>query len=249
MAAFLLLLSLPLVEVVLSRRTQVLTCQTNPGQNSVQCEAIHIQWWRSQIRFHLPEVQQANLGSRQATVYPGRRTTDYYIRLITPGGSQRNFPARIREYATGLVTQEQRIAHLNQYLANPQPAPWVYRSHDRLGIIVGWSMMLCVVGIPTLWLAAVWLRRSIPYTVELDRASGQMVVKKRHLNGRQQFATYQLDDIVRVEINKPYGQYGSCDCVTWVVLKSGVKVNLIRNSNSCLDQHRAAKLIEQFLRN
>ncbi len=247
MLILLLLLSVASVVVMLSMPTQILTCQFNPGQDSVQCEANRIRWWRSQTQFHLPQVQQATLGSRQVTVYLGRRTTDYYMTLEVPSGQPQIFPARTPDLTTDLVTQERQIAHLNLYLASPQPAPWVYRFPSRLtnivtGAVTG-AMLLCLVGIATLW-----LQKPNPYMIELDRTPGRMVVTSRYLNGRQHFATYRLDNIARVWVEESRGAYGGVGYNTWVLLISGIQIDLIGNWHSGVEQHRAAELIKQFLR-
>lgn len=242
MPALLLLLSLVSLVVMLSVPVQVLTCQANPGQDSVQCEANRIRWWRSQRLFHLPHVQQATIDSRQVSLPKSSRTTDYFIRLETPSGYQQTFPKRQPDMAGSLVWQKQRIAHLNQYLANPQPEPWVYRPSSRVWNIILVSFMVLVGGGSVLKLG-----RFIPYISELNRVSGELVVTKGSLNGRYKFFIYRLDDIVRVEVDESHGQYGSSDCITRVVLRSGDMVCLTKTWESASNQRRAAELINQFL--
>lgn len=241
-SALLLLLSLVSLVVMLSTPAQILTCQANPGQDSVQCEAHRIRWWRSRRLFFLPQVQQATVDSRPVSLPKSSRNTDYFIRLETPGGYQQTFPKREPDAAGHLVWQKQRVAHLNQYFANPQPEPWVYRPSSRTWHIILVSFMMLLGGG-----SALELWRFVSYIIELDRVSGELVVTKVSLNGQQKFSIYRLDDIVRVEVNKFCGQYGISDWITWIVLRSGDMVCLTKTWESASNQRRAAELINQFL--
>lgn len=245
MAAVMLFLSLISLVVMLSTPAQILTCRANPGQDAVNCEATQIRWWRSRRQFRLLDVEEVTLGQRQIAHPSGGRITDHYLRLKTSIGYQRIFPPRPYDMAGSLVGARRRATSLNQYLANPQAGPWVYRQSSRLAHAVLVSFMLLIGVASALKLK---LRGPVIHLSDLDWATRQMVITRCYLTGWQSCSIYRLDDIAWVEVNQSHGQSGASHCALWIVLQSGDRFCLVQTRDACPSKYRTAELINGFLK-
>lgn len=227
-----------LIGIGLWEPTETLTCWAE-AEAAVQCRATRRYWWRSpQPQFHLAEVTEVIILSMRPVPGSGERTT-YHLKLESATGQQRTFAG----YTVDLADQEQRAIALQQYLANPEPTPWVYQ--DRPNRLAQAIMVVVLLGIG---LGAGMIHLATPVTVmaELSRTSDQLIVTERYPGGEKVLRYYRLEDVVDVGVEKDM-ERELFYYRTWVRLKSGTELTLMIYTNSD-HQHRAADLIKQFLR-
>ncbi|MFH7243049.1 MAG: hypothetical protein ACHWZW_09390 [Spirulina sp.] len=238
-----LLVAAVFLGILLTWPTHVLTCWAEAEDAAVQCRATQRRLWQQRPQFYLAEVQEVSLLKRSA---PWWSDDDYRYALVlaSPTGEEQTFAGQTSE----LQPQEAQAIALIQYLADPQPQPWVYRVPPHRGVqwIGGGFTLLTAITIGILP-----LRRPVMVALEMDRPRDQIILTDACLHGNSRHRTYRLSEVVKVELCHEWWrdarekrlrlhlQSGSLIPVT-------TEVNLMTHVGLA-DQRRAAELMRQFL--
>lgn len=238
-----LLVALGILGNVLALPAHILTCWAEGGDRVVQCRATQRRLWRQQPQFQMAEVQEVILLEHSAPWWSddSRR---YSLILESPTGEQQTFAGQ----SSDRRFQEDQAIALLQYLADPQPQPWVYRvPPDReQQILWGGTALLAAI-----FAGILPLKRPVLVALEMDHPTDKLILTDAYLTGHTRSRSYPLSEVVKVELCHERWRNSHSKRVR-IYLRPPTKLlptaelNLMHTA-SLADQRRAADLMRQLL--
>lgn len=249
-ASIALLVALVFLGLLLTWPTHILTCWAEAEDAAVQCRATQRRlWWQPHPQFHLAAVQEVSLLRHSA---PWWSDDDYHYSLVleSPTGEEQIFAGRASEHHP----QEAQAIALLQYLADPQPQPWVYQVPPRRGVqLMGLGFSL--IGMVKLGIEP--LRRPVMVALEMDHPRDQLRLTDAYLKGKLRHRTYRLSEVVKVELCHEWWRDADEKRVrlhlqslpqSWPLSEVLATELDLMTHVGLADQRRAAELMGQFLK-